>query len=245
MRHHTILIPLLLCLGNSQAARAGKKHLFILSGQSNMARLRPETTFVPAIEKEFGKENVIIVKQAKGGRPIRMWLKKWEPPAGARSGRSKSGKSDKNGVGSLYPILLSTIRKGIEGKEIQTVTFLWMQGETDAFQRLSSIYKKSFLTLLKQLQDDLGREDINFVIGRLSDYDKKEREEWNAIRKIQMELADKSPRGAWVNTDDCNDGAGKGGKQAKNDLHYTKDGYALFGKRLAEKAIELVRKSGK
>jgi arylsulfatase A-like enzyme len=39
-----------------------KKHLFILSGQSNMAGLNPEISFTPAVETAFGKDNVIVVK---------------------------------------------------------------------------------------------------------------------------------------------------------------------------------------
>lgn len=51
------------------------KHLFMLSGQSNMAGLRPEKSFTPAIEDEFGEENVFIVKDAPGGQPIRRWYR--------------------------------------------------------------------------------------------------------------------------------------------------------------------------
>ena len=49
------------------------KHLFILSGQSNMAGLNPNESFTPTVQKAFGKENVIVVKDALGGRPIRCW----------------------------------------------------------------------------------------------------------------------------------------------------------------------------
>ena len=49
------------------------KHLFILSGQSNMAGMDPKLSFIPAVEEKFGKENVIVVKDAHGGRPIRDW----------------------------------------------------------------------------------------------------------------------------------------------------------------------------
>lgn len=58
------------------------KHLFILSGQSNMAGLRPEESFTPAIEGEFVRENVIVIKDARGGQPIRRWYKDWKPLEG-------------------------------------------------------------------------------------------------------------------------------------------------------------------
>jgi len=50
-------------------------HLFILSGQSNMAGLQPAESFTPAVEKTFGKEKVIVVKSGQGGQPIRRWYK--------------------------------------------------------------------------------------------------------------------------------------------------------------------------
>ncbi|MBF0199346.1 MAG: hypothetical protein HQL32_16650 [Planctomycetes bacterium] len=37
------------------------KHLFILSGQSNMAGLDIETSFVPGIESHFGAEKAIAL----------------------------------------------------------------------------------------------------------------------------------------------------------------------------------------
>ena len=59
-------------------------HLFILSGQSNMAGLRPEESFIPNVEEAFGKDHVIVVKDALGGQPIRRWYKNWEAADGSR-----------------------------------------------------------------------------------------------------------------------------------------------------------------
>ena len=47
---------------------AGGKHLFILSGQSNMAGMKPEVSFTPAVTKAFGKENIIVAKAPIAGR---------------------------------------------------------------------------------------------------------------------------------------------------------------------------------
>jgi len=60
---------------NTNASKQ-KTHLFILSGQSNMAGLNPQISFTPTVETAFGKENVIVVKDAKGGQPIMRWYKK-------------------------------------------------------------------------------------------------------------------------------------------------------------------------
>ena len=45
-------------------------HLFILSGQSNMAGMDPETGFMTEATQLFGDEKVVYLKVAKGGQPI-------------------------------------------------------------------------------------------------------------------------------------------------------------------------------
>ena len=58
-------------------AEESGKHLFILSGQSNMARFKPKSWFTPAISEALGAENVIVSFHAQGGQPISKWYKQW------------------------------------------------------------------------------------------------------------------------------------------------------------------------
>jgi hypothetical protein len=100
--------------------------------------------------------------------------------------------------------------------------------------------------LLGQLQNDLSFENINVVIGRISDagLDNPKRLEGRLnIRRVQQEFAEAHPRGAWIDTDDLNDRMVDG--KRIDDLHYTKEGYRMLGVRFAEKAIELIRKTSK
>ena len=60
--------------------------LFILSGQSNMAGLNPDVSFTPAVKAAIPADEVIVVKSAQGGQPIRRWYKDWKAPEGAPSG---------------------------------------------------------------------------------------------------------------------------------------------------------------
>lgn len=222
-------------LGTSSNVSADGKHLFILSGQSNMARFNEKVTFVPAIEAAFGKQNVICVKDAQGGKPIRCWYKAWTAPEGRRK---------KQEIGALYDRLMAKVRKATEGQEIQTVTVLWMQGEQDARESTGNLYRASLEGLIRQFESDLGRKDLNCVIGRLSDFGIGNRDwpHWDSIRKCQQEVAESSNRFTWVNTDDLNDGINKRGKFVENELHYTKKGYQVFGNRLAKAAISLITK---
>jgi hypothetical protein len=210
------------------------KHLFILSGQSNMARLDPNISFTPAVEKAFGKENVIVVKDALSGQPISRWYKKWKPAEGKVPAKS----------GDLYDQLMAKVNAAIKDETIATVTFVWMQGERDAKNNQGEVYAESLKGLIGQFQEDLKRKDINVVIGRLSDFGLADQNNphWTIVRKAQVEVAEAYPRGAWVDTDDLNDGKNEPGKLIHNDLHYSKEGYKKLGERFAEKSIELIKK---
>ena len=229
-----VATTLILVLSSISTSLAEDKshHLFVLSGQSNMQGHRPEEAFTPAVEKAFGKENVIVVQDALGGQPIQRWYKEWKSPTGEKP----------KSTGDLYDRLMSKVRPAIEGKRLTSVTFIWMQGERDAKMEWGDVYKASLLGLYEQLANDLNREDVNFVIGRLSDYDMENKRypHWTKIREIQVALADSNPKFAWVNTDDLNDGKNRRGKEISNDLHYSGEGYKILGKRFAEKAIELI-----
>ena len=211
------------------------KHLFILSGQSNMVHLDPNESFVPTLDSVFGKENIFVVKDAMGSQPISRWYKEW---------KSLAGEITEN-QGDLYDQLIQKVLNVIRGKEIVSVSFIWMQGERDARQANGNVYENSLKGLHNQLSKDLKRSDINFIIGRLNDFDMSNEKwpHWTKIRDIQVKVANSNPRFGWVNTDDLNDGLNSDGISVKNDLHMTIEGYKKLGKRFAEKAIELIDKN--
>ena len=210
-------------------AELKKLHLFILSGQSNMVGLKPEVSFTPAVTRAFAGDEVLVVKDAKGAQPIRRWYKKWKPAKG----------DEPKATGDLYDKLMKKVMEALKGRKPTTVTFVWMQGERDARERHGEVYAASFRGLVDQLQADLGRKDVNFVIGRLSDYGNgnKSYPHWMMVRDAQVAVAEADPRGGWIDTDDLNG--------PKNGLHYTKDGYKEMGTRFAAKAVELVKSDGK
>jgi len=209
------------------------KHLFILSGQSNMQGHRPQEAFTPTVSAVFGRKNVIVVQDAMGGQPIQCWYKGWVSPTGEKPEKT----------GELYDRLLAKVIAETAGKEIKTVTFIWMQGERDAKLEWGEVYEVSLRGLLKQLSEDLGRQDINLVIGRLSDFDtvKQRYPHWAMLRDIQVKVATENPHGSWVDTDDLNDGVNRKGKAITNDLHYSAEGYKTLGKRFADEAIRLIK----
>ena len=86
---------------------------------------------------------------------------------------------------------------------------------------------------------------MNFIIGRLSDFDMENSKypHWTMIRDIQVKVAESNSRFEWINTDDLNDGLNRNGKEIKDDLHMSAEGYVTMGKRFADKAIELIKKN--
>lgn len=241
--HLLLLIAMLLPIGctapstppaGDEPPRTGK-HLFILSGQSNMAGLKPELSFTPTVAEAFGESEVIVVKSAYSGASIRSWAKtnhEDPPPTAGRVPKVR---------GHFYPSLINSALAAIEGQQIQTVTLVWMQGESDLNNTAYAAYLDE---LYAQIQADLDFNDINFVIGRISDagLDNPKRLAGRLnIRKVQAQYAEAHPRGAWIDTDDLNDRI-KDGEQI-DDLHYTEEGYVELGRRFAVASIKLIKGS--
>jgi hypothetical protein len=220
------------CFAVATVAQAeGKVRLFILSGQSNMAGLNPDASFTPAVTKEFPGDEVIVVKYAIGGQPIRRWFKEWKLPEGAADTNVP-----KSPAGDMYDKLMTMVREAVGAKQVDSVAFVWMQGENDAKRGWHSVYAAALSGVCDQLRADLKRDDLAVVIGRLSD-NQKGSAAWDAVRAAQESVAAAEKYGAWVDTDDLNDSGNK------NLLHYTKDGYAELGRRFATEAAKLMRKA--
>lgn len=229
--------------GAAVAAEENGKHVFILSGQSNMARLDPAETFSPAVARQFGNGNCIVIKQAAAGKPIRCWYRDWKPGKDWKPEKP----DDSIAVQEDYSrSLIKQYHDAIKGQAVKSVTLIWMQGESDALERHGAVYEQSLKGFVAQMEKDLQRPDLNVVIGRISDYGSTQNmPQWELVRAAQVHFADSAPRCGWVDTDDLNDGIILNGKLIINDLHYSADGYKTLGKRFAEKAVTLIHKREK
>jgi len=221
---------------NADEPKTGK-HLFILSGQSNMTG-SVKGAFTTRVAARFGKENAVVVMSMKSGRGIRFWVADYGQP-------TDRGLTDKkmNANGQEYKPLIEAALAATKDKSFETVSFIWMQGESDANNGLSEVYEASFLKLIKQLKKDLARHDLHFVIGRINDYarSKPDNKHWQGVRETQVKLG-KTPGNGWIDTDDLN-----GGDATKpdGDIHFPKKGAAILGQRFADKAIELITQTNK
>ena len=131
-RSRTLLCVCLTALVFPGLLAASPKHLFILSGRSNMAGHRPEEAFTPSVSQALGEENVLIVQDAVGGQPIQRWHKGWQAPDGTVPDKT----------GDLYDRLMTKVKEATNGHELESVTFLWMQGERDAREEHGSLCRQ-------------------------------------------------------------------------------------------------------
>jgi hypothetical protein len=123
---------ILVCLhGHTEAAE--ERHLFILSGQSNMSRMKAEEGFLPEAQKLLPDATIERIKVAAPGKPIRNWLAEWDEMAKAvdldpdaiREGDQKSGSP-------YYDGIVSDLDYVVEGsEEWQYWSTLETEGMTD------------------------------------------------------------------------------------------------------------------
>ena len=218
--------------GVTANAKKTERHLFILSGQSNMTG-GLKAGFAQKVEDTYGKENVVVVHHSKSGRGIRFWDKDYRFPDKYRfPGKGVPSARSKQQHGQEYGPLIKKVREAFEGKAFDTVTFVWMQGESDGGRGLGAVYEESFLRLLERIKNDLERKDVGFVIGRIND-SRMGDPNWRRVREVQVKLAKDSPNGEWIDTDDLSD--------PENGVHFPKENYQKLGERFGQKAFDLIR----
>lgn len=191
--------------------------------------------FTQRVHEQYGEDNAVVVMRMRSGRGIRFWVADYTPPSGRVFGERATASN-----GQEYKPLIDAAIAAADENAFETVGFIWMQGESDANNKLSSVYEESFLKLINQLKNDLGRDDLYFVIGHINDYAKSrpDNEHWQSVRDTQVRLGNTTGN-AWIDTDDLN-----GGDPSKpdGDIHFPKEGALVVGQRFADKAIERIER---
>jgi hypothetical protein len=78
-----------------------------------MEGLDPALSFTPAVAETFGPENIILVKSAQSGKPIKRWYHDWQLP----------GQSLKNEKYDRYDTLMTRVPQAVGTEELASVTF--------------------------------------------------------------------------------------------------------------------------
>ena len=224
-------LPLQTAWAQDAAAKEPGGHLFILSGQSNMTGGLKDG-FSATVTEALGADKVTIVQCARAGRGIRFWTADYALPEGHPLHGKLTG-----GNGEEFTRLVKAVKDACDARTFKTVTFIWMQGESDAMRDLGVAYERSFTTLLGNLKRELAIGEMRFVIGRISDYGlhREQAEGWKKMRAIQQKIAEDDPLGDWIDTDDLN-----GGEETtpEGDLHYPKEESVTLGGRFAKATLK-------
>jgi hypothetical protein len=195
MMHEYLVVLVMLFAAQANAAES---HLFILSGQSNMGPKQAASGFENAIQLRFPDDEITVVHGAKGGMPISTWGEggfMWGPNTFRRA-------------------LTNTFEENA-GRNYDTVTFVWMQGEADTkTDEQTEAYEAKLVDLYDRVKKYAGVTEMYWVISRLNDAnvpggeaDLKEvyqLDNWETIREIQVETANARDYAAWVDWDDLN-----------------------------------------
>lgn len=198
-----------------QAASIALNRVFIVSGQSNAQSVDTTTkgTLYKDLKAAYPNDNIKLLEIAASGYAMKYWIKV-------------------DGThGTMYNSIVSKYRTAIANMpQVDSVAFLWMQGEANANLREAGGYATNVGTyearlhqLIDDLRVDLGAPAMKVVIGRISDY--KSTQAWLDIRAIQERVA-VFYGSQWINTDDCN-----------VDVHYSAAGKITFAHRLASEAV--------
>ncbi|MEO0414154.1 MAG: sialate O-acetylesterase, partial [Verrucomicrobiota bacterium] len=193
----TITIGLIIftCLTSLVAQSSEGLHLVVLAGDDRMERLDESVSLIPALQNGLSKEKVIVIKSAFRSAHIGHWHDEWVGDFRGREVRDSA-------QGWASYDLIQAARKEAGAHPIESITIIWAQGAEDARREYAASYEASFQAVVQQLADDLGRDDINYVISRLAIHDRPERyPDLESIRKIHERLGDTLPRACWVDTD--------------------------------------------
>ena len=131
------------------------------------------------------------IKVARGGQPIRFWVAEWNEIAGEHGIDVEAARANDNNPGTIYyePILKQYRELLEEHPQPASVTFCWMQGERDARGQLSAAYADALRQLIANLRRDLEQPEMNFVMGRLSDFGGEDDAHWQRVREAQVQVA--------------------------------------------------------
>lgn len=194
------------------------------SGDTTLIRFGPELGLSNMLYRLNGGKKIYIIKVAQGGSEL---YDRWASPS--------SGNTVSEGKSPLYRWLEETMQSGAEyfadlGVQVRLKAFLWMQGETDAVERVHAYtYERNlriFLSDVEHTLETIWQQDVSdmpFVIGGLhQDYDKMPYVD--TVIEAQKKVASERDNYYFFDTTDL---------RAHDGWHYTGDSGFILGTRFA------------
>jgi hypothetical protein len=210
-------------------------------------RFGPEFAFARRMRELRPDENIAIIKYARGGTSI----DDRQPAGGTWDPHDTRGEGETppraNAGVNQYDHALATIFNAIRVPDIDgdgepdTLVpsgIVWMQGESDANAFVSAAdYDTNLAELIELLRAAMHRDDLPFVMGRISDSrlnageDTPQWKHGDIVRAAQAEVAGADPHAALVTSTDS--------YGYSDRAHYDTAGYLDMGASFAEAMHEL------
>lgn len=195
---------------------------------NNKNEFGPELAFAVSISKKV-TGNVYLIKYASNGKALYNDFKPYE--------------------GRYYKEMMHTYKAALknldaDGVKYQISGFLWMQGESDAYENQAYDYEKNLTEFIAIVRAELQTPNMPFVIGRVLHYfggarppkigQQTQPTQAKIVRDAQVKVAQNVPCVAWINTDDY-----AVVDQIKNPGHYGSAGQISLGIDYADAILAL------
>lgn len=189
--------------GDMEPARNPLNKYSTIRKRLELQGVGPAYSFSKAIAKKTGHSLGLVVN-ARGGSSIDSWLK------GAEDG--------------YYDEALWRIRRAMKFGTLKAV--IWHQGESDS--KASEAYLPKLLKLITDLRQDLGDEQLPFIVGELAEWRKDSASE--AFNRMLRTLPARMSRTYCVSSRELVP------LVDENDPHFSADSQVILGRRYAEAA---------
>lgn len=241
-------VPSALLAQDADPDNATPLPLFLFAGQSNMVGGRSLAAELPEAYQGESKDVLMFTRdawqtyqpglgQSSGFGPEVTCAPDLAAALGGPIGILKYSKGGTNlakqwnpdDPESLYAVLKRKVDAARASRPIHVVGLFWMQGEADAKDSVMGLsYAENLKHLIACARRDFENPDLFFISGRVTA--EPPRVHLDIVRAAQ---AMDAPGYAWVDCDDLS--------KVSDHVHYDAAGQALFGQRLAAKALELMK----
>jgi hypothetical protein len=185
----------------------------------------PEIGMARILADALPGREIRLVKVAVGGTSLLDWAPAWDSTTAAITGHADAG--------PMYAHLMAAVDTVTAGEEVEIGAVFWMQGERDArFAEVGPGYGERIAVLVAALREDLGREDMPFILGIVNPPADRY-PALDTVRAAQRALASDDPHVWLVDTDDLS--------KLPDNLHYDSSGQLELGRRFGHAFLEMGR----
>ena len=182
-------------------------------------RFGPEVGFAHALQNELQLDELWLVKYAVGGSSLLAWEPEWSAERA-----DIAYDADK---GALYSRLISHFKQVTQGKAVQVLACLWMQGESDSnFPVAAAEYERNLTRLIAQLRADTDQPELKFVLGLVNPLGARFTH-LSTVREAQKQVAQTVPNVSLFDTE--------GLTKHEDGIHYDTGGQLELGRRFAQR----------